>query len=182
LAGIEAGADRVSPSPTPQGWHVLWTRSNCEGLVHDQLAAQGLDVFLPTVTTWSRRGCRRQLERVPLFKGYLFLRHAVSKESYLSICKARGLVRILGERWDQLAVVRETEVKNLRRVLDTGRPVLPHSYLRLGQRVRIERGPFTGVEGVLVRANPRKGLLVVSIELLQRSVAVHLDCTDLVAA
>jgi len=34
----------------------------------------------------------------------------------------------------------------------------------------------------VVRSDPKKGLLVVSVELLQRSVAVHLDCTALEAA
>jgi transcription antitermination factor NusG len=48
--------------------------------------------------------------------------------------------------------------------------------------VRITRGPLANVEGTLVRVNPKKGLLVVSVDLLQRSVAVHLDCTQLEAA
>lgn len=59
---------------------------------------------------------------------------------------------------------------------------LPHPYLREGQRVRITRGPLAGVEGILVHSKPHKGLLVFSIELLQRSVAVEVDCTLVVAA
>jgi transcription antitermination factor NusG len=171
----------VAPA-TIQHWHVLWTRSNCEYLVHDQLAAQGFDLFLPTVETWSRRGTVRQIERMPMFRGYLFLRHAMDKESYLQVCKARGLVRIVGERWDRLAVVAESEIEALQRILVSGLPVFPHTYLREGQRVRITHGPLTDVEGIIVRSNARKGLLVVSIDLLQRSVAVHLDCTMLEAA
>jgi len=43
--------------------------------------------------------------------------------------------------------------------------------------VRIVQGPMTDVEGILVRTKPGKGLLVVSVELLRRSVAVEIDCT-----
>ena len=64
----------------------------------------------------------------------------------------------------------------------SGLPMLPHPYLRAGQRVRITRGPLADLEGVLVRINPKKGLLVVSVNLLRRSIAVQLDCTALEAA
>jgi transcription termination/antitermination protein NusG len=179
LLEIDVLPEIVAPAPATQGWHVLWTRSNCEYLVYDQLSAHGFDLFLPTVESWCRRGSVRHLERVPLFRGYLFLRRAMDKASYLQVCKARGLVRFLGERWDRLSVVRESEIEAVKRILDAGLSVLPYPYLRQGQRVRITRGPLADVEGIFVRANPKKGLLVVSVDLLQRSMAVHLDCTDL---
>jgi transcription antitermination factor NusG len=94
----------------------------------------------------------------------------------------RERVGILGERWDRLLTLRESEIETIKRLLGTGRRVLPHQFLQHGQRLRIKRGPLAGVEGILVRANPQKGLLVVSVDLLQRSVAVHLECTDLEAA
>ena len=161
---------------------MLWTRSNCEQVVHDQLATHGFALFLPTVQSWCRRGGVRRLARLPLFSGYVFLRHAIDKASYLEVCKARGLVRMLGERWDRLAVVPDSEIEAIRKISSSGVPVLPHPYLREGQRVRVTRGPLADVEGIVVRSSPKKGLLVVSVELLQRSVAVHLDCTVLEAA
>ena len=179
--GGEALPEMVTESVMPR-WRVLWTHSNCEQLVYDQLAAKGFDPFLPTVEAWSRRGGVRRLARIPMFGGYLFLRHAMDKASYLEVYKARGLVRILGERWDQLAAVPDSEIEAIQTLIHSGHAILPYPYLRQGQRVRITKGPFTDVEGILVRVNPRKGLLVVSVDLLQRSVAVHLDCTMLQAA
>jgi transcriptional antiterminator NusG len=179
--GGEALAEAAAESKTDR-WHVLWTRSNCEQAVHDQLAAHGFAPFLPTVQSWSRRGGVRRLARLPLFSGYVFLRHAIDKASYVEVCKARGLVRVLGERWDRLAVVPDAEIEAIQRISSSGVPVLPHPYLREGQRVRVTRGPLADVEGIVVRSSPRKGLLVVSVELLRRSVAVHLDCTVLEAA
>ena len=158
-------------------WLALWTHSHSEQLVHDQLMAKAFKVFLPLIPVWSRRNGTRHLIRKPMFPGYLFLRHALDKASYVEIMKTNGLARILGERWDRPAVVAAAEIDAIRQVLDTGMPVLPHSYLRAGHRVRIAQGPLAGVEGILVHNNPHKGLLVVSVELLQRSVAVEVDCT-----
>src|SRR5207247_9844327 len=104
------------------------------------------------------------------------------KTAWLGGCKGRGLVRVLGGRWDQLATVPDAEIEAIQRLTGSRLPMLPHPYLREGQRVRITRGPLADVEGILVRINPKKGLLVVSVDLLQRSVAVHLDCTQLEAA
>ena len=168
--------------PMTQSWHVLWTRSNCEQVVYDQLAAHGFSLFLPTVQSWCRRGGVRRLARTPLFSGYVFLRHAIDKASYLTLCKARGLVRVLGDRWDQLAVVPDAEIETIRKIVSSEAPVMPHPYLSQGQRVRVTRGPLADVEGIVVRSDPRKGMLVVSVDLLRRSVAVHLDCTVLEAA
>jgi transcription termination/antitermination protein NusG len=164
------------------GWHVLWTHSNCEQVVYDQLTAKGFNLFFPTIQAWCRRGGVKRLARLPLFRSYIFLRHAMDKTSYVEVCKARGLVRILGERWDRLATAAESEIAAIQKIIGTGLPVLPYPYLREGQRVRITRGPLADVEGIVLRGSPKKGLLVVSVNLLRRSVAVHVDCTVLEAA
>src|SRR6058998_2988591 len=146
--GGEALSEIVAEAVTPR-WRVLWTHSNCEQLVSDQLAAKGFDLFLPTVETWSRRGGVRRLSRVPLFRGYLFLRHVMDKASYLEVYKARGLVRLLGERWDRLDAVPDAEIEDIKRLVHSGLPILPYPYLREGQRVRITRGPLADVEGMV---------------------------------
>lgn len=165
---------------TDRQWYALWTHSHCEQLVHDQLAMKGYEMFLPTVDVWSQRaGVRRRIP-MPMFAGYLFLRHAMDKAGYIEVRKTRGLAGILGERWDCLAAVPGEEIEAIRAVLRARAPVLPHAYLRDGQRVRITRGPLANVEGILVRQKPHHGLLVLSVELLQRSVAVEVDCTCVV--
>ena len=175
----DAALSHTSPAPA---WHALWTRSHCERLVRDQLAANGLDVFLPTIERWSRRGGLRHLICVPMFPGYLFLHGAMDKTSYITVVKTRGLVQVLGERWDRLATIPDGEIEAIRRIVDAGVPVLAYGYLREGQRVRITRGPMTDVEGILVRTKPNRGLLVVSVDLVRRSVAVQVDCTAVTPA
>jgi transcription antitermination factor NusG len=179
-AAVAAG--RAQVRPFGRSWHVLWTKSNCEQLVHDQLAPKGFELFLPTVEVWSRRsGVRRRIP-VPMFPGYLFIHHSMDKRSYVEVLKARGLVRLLGERWDRLAVVPESEVEAIRRVVERRVTVLPHTYLSTGQRVRITAGALAGIEGILLRFKPNRGLLVISIDLLRRSVAAVVDCTKVVPA
>lgn len=172
----------LSREATLLQWHVLWTRSNCEQMVGDQLAAKGFEVFLPTTDAWVRRGGVRLLSRVPLFRGYLFLHHAMDKASYLEVTRTRGLVRLLGERWDRLDTIPHREVEGIRTVLRSGLPILPHPYLREGQRVRIVGGPLADVEGILLRSQADRGALVVSVHLLRRSIAVQVDCTLVEAA
>ncbi|OLC31706.1 MAG: hypothetical protein AUH31_02155 [Armatimonadetes bacterium 13_1_40CM_64_14] len=158
----------------------MWSHSHCEQLVRDQLASKGFEMFLPTIDVWSQRaGVRRRIP-MPMFSGYLFLRHAMDKAGYIEIRKTRGLAGILGERWDRLAAVPGDEIEAIRTVWRAGAAVLPHAYLRDGQRVRITRGPLANVEGILVRQKPHHGVLVLSVELLQRSVAVEVDCTCVV--
>jgi transcription antitermination factor NusG len=146
-------------------------------MVYEQLHAQGFEMLLPMIGQWVRRRGLRYLGRVPMFPGYLFLRHAIDKHSYLQVCKARGLVRILGEQWDRLASVPDREIEAIQMLVETDLPALPHPYLREGQRVRVIRGPLANAEGILLKSEPEKGLLVLSVELLRRSVGVEIDCT-----
>jgi transcription termination/antitermination protein NusG len=158
-------------------WHAVWTRSNCEQLVHDHLLAKGFRPFLPTLDAWIRRHGHRYRGHVPMFPGYVFFRDVMDKSHYLAVSRVPGLVRVLGERWDRLAVVPDREIEAIQRVVLTRLPVAPHPYLRGGQRVRITAGPFVDIEGMLLRTKPNRGLIVVSIDMLQRSIAVEVDCT-----
>src|SRR2546428_11337014 len=107
---VHAGDVHASPA---LAWHALWTRSHFEQLVHDQLAVKRFNLFLPKIDQWSRRGGVRRLIRVPLFPGYVFLHGAMDKTSYVEVLKARGLVQVLGERWDRLATIPDREIERV---------------------------------------------------------------------
>jgi len=173
-------ADRASDPAAEPRWFVLWTRSHCEQLVNDQLAAKGFHPFLPTIEVWSRHADVRRRVRVPMFPSYLFLHEALDKHADVEIRKARGVVAILGDAWDRRAVVPSHEVEAIRRAVGSRVAARPYPYLKEGQRVRIVRGPMTDVEGILLRVKNNKGFLVLSVDLLQRSVAVEVDCTMVV--
>jgi transcription termination/antitermination protein NusG len=163
-------------------WHALYTRSHSEQLVCDQLSAKGFRIFLPKIDAWSQRAGKRHLISVPMFPSYLFLHHAIDKNSYINVRKARGLVRILGESWDKPSIIPDAEIEAIQTTLNSSIPVTAHPYLREGQRVRITEGSLRGVEGILIQKKPTKGLLVLSVDLLRRSIAVEIDCSIVTAA
>ncbi|RPH98450.1 MAG: hypothetical protein EHM68_04430 [Lysobacterales bacterium] len=165
----------------PLGWHVLWTRSNSEQLVKEQLVAKDYEVFLPMNKQWSMNNSRTRrppIRSVPMFRGYLFLRHRIDRTAFLDISNTKGLVHILGARWDRLAQVPDEELASIKRAEESHEPLLPYPYLKVGSRVRITRGTLTNAKGILVRTELAKGLLVISVDLLQRSVAVKVNCAD----
>jgi transcription termination/antitermination protein NusG len=168
------------PSAERAPWHVAWTHSHCEQLVSDQLAAKGFHPFLPKIDVWSVRAGARRLVRAPMFPGYLFLNDVLDKTAHIEVRKARGLARILGDGWDRPAVVPEAEMAAVRQVAASRVPAFAHPYLCEGRRVRIVSGPLAEVEGILIKVRPEKGLLVLSVHLLQRSVAVEVDGTQVV--
>lgn len=167
---------------SPPRWYVLWTRSNCEQRVADQLRAQGFDAFLPQVDIWSRRRGTRRLIRAPMFPGYVFLHQAITREAYLRANRVKGMVRFLGRGWDALATVPDPEIDGIRAAQAADLPRMPHPYLAVGQRVRVVSGPLADVEGILLSTEADSGLLILSIELLRQSVAVRIDCTQAVPA
>jgi len=175
--GEEGRTRTVAAGETPDvRWHVLWTWSHCEQKVHDQLTAKGFDPFLPRISVWSMRCRKRHRISRPMFPGYLFLRHAMDQESYFEVLKARGLVRVMGKGWSRLATVPDQEIEPIKKILDPQLTALHHPFIREGRRVRVTRGSLAGLEGVLVRSKPNKGLLVLSVDLLMQSVAVEVDC------
>jgi transcription antitermination factor NusG len=169
--------DDSSARTTEAAWYVLWTRSQSEQLVHDQLADRGFKVFLPTIDKWVRRQGMRYHAMVPMFAGYLFINRQMDPQSYIEVSQTRGLVKVLGDGWDRLAVVPAQQIEAIIKVHASRLHATPHPYLQTGQRVRVVDGLLAGAEGILIRTIPNKGLFVISVDLLQRSVAVELDCT-----
>jgi transcription termination/antitermination protein NusG len=163
-------------------WYALWTHSHCEQLVRDQLAGKGFQVFLPKIETWSRRAGVKHRILTPMFPGYLFVREDLSDARYAELLGARGLVCVLGNGAGGLAQVPDDEIDAIRTVVDAQVRAVPHPYLRTGQRVRITSGPLADVEGVLVERHAGKGLLVLSVHLFQRSVAVEVEPAFAMAA
>jgi transcription antitermination factor NusG len=114
-----------------------------------------------------------QLE-LPLFSGYVFLRLALCDR--MRVVSIPSLVRLVGFNGLPAALADE-EMEILRLGLGQSFLAEPHPFLTVGRRVRIVEGPFAGLEGVLKRKKSNLRV-VVSLELIQRSVAVDVDAAD----
>ncbi len=158
-------------------WYAVWTHSHCEQSVSHQLSSKGFAAFLPEMSQWSKRGGEKRLIRVPMFPGYLFVRDAMDKTSYIEILKSRGVVRILEDGWTRLTPVPDSEIDAIQHVVQAEVPVFAHEHLSEGDRVEVVEGPLAGIEGLFVQDKLTKGRLVLNIDLLGRSVAVEVDCT-----
>lgn len=167
-----SASDIWPASRAGEQWFAVWTRNQFEDRVEGALARKGLEVFLPRVRLPSRRVDRRVILSRPLFPGYLFLRFTPSRESYVRVASTDGVVRILGERWDALHAVPEPQVAAVKRVVESAREARSVPWIRAGDRVRIVVGPLEGLEGFVQTSRPGRARFVVSVDLLQRSVAV----------
>jgi transcription termination/antitermination protein NusG len=189
-----------------ESWYAIWTRSHCERLVEQQLTARGFSPFLPEVATprhssgqalrqgsgqalrqGSGQGARNTAGRArnsvkaaPMFPGYLFVRDAMTKERYVEMLGVRGIVRVLEDGWTRLTPIPESDIDAIRHIVESGVAVFPHPLLRHGDRVRVMDGPLSGIEGIFVTDSQQKGRLVVTIDLLGRSVALEVSGEDVV--
>lgn len=138
-------------------WYALYTRSHCEQLVCDQLTAKGFHIFLPTLDVWSRRAGQRRRIAVPMFPGYLFLRHAIDKASYIEVRNARGLVRILGDRWDRLSVVPDADIDAIHTTVHAAVPSCPIRTSGKGNACALPKNRYEGSKASWSRASPPRG-------------------------
>lgn len=155
-------------------WYAAYTSANHEKKVAVQLAQKGVENFLPlydSVRRWKDRRVRLQL---PLFPGYVFVRLPLSEK--LKVLQVAGVARLVGFG-DRPVSLPEEEMEALRRGACGEVRMAPHPYLIEGRRVRIMKGPLTGMEGIFLRR--KSGMrLVLSIDLIMRSIAVDVDAAD----
>lgn len=156
-------------------WFAVYTRANHEKRVADQFSGRGVEHFLPqyeSVRRWKDRKVRLQL---PLFPGYLFV-HLASPER-LRVLQVPGVVRLVGFNGSPTPMTQE-DIGRIREFLGQGWTAEPHPYLQTGRRARVVRGPLVGMEGIIARRKSRTRL-VLSFELIQRSMAIEMEEGDL---
>jgi transcription elongation factor/antiterminator RfaH len=158
---------------TVQGlpWYALqcWVRK--ESLIVTQLETQGFECFLPkykSVREWSDR--KKEVEQ-PLFPGYVFCRFEYSQRRPIVVTP--GVLQVVGCGRTPMPV-EQREIEAIQFAIASEVPTQPWPYLAIGERVRIHTGKLSGLEGILVnfKGNHR---VVLSVSLLQRSVALEVD-------
>jgi transcription antitermination factor NusG len=156
-------------------WYAAYTYANHEKRVAAEIEARGTEHFLPIYSSVRRWRDRRVTLDLPLFPGYVFVRLALRDK--LRVLQIPSVVRFVGFDGYPVALPDE-EMEILRSRLCERLRAEPHPFLTVGRRVRITNGPFAGFEGVLKR-NKSSLRVVVSLNLIQRSVAVDVDAADI---
>jgi transcription antitermination factor NusG len=164
----------LGDTPDQANWYALYTCPRHEKRVVQQIEQHRISCFLPlyrSVRRWKDR--RKELE-LALFPGYVFVRIAL--QDRLQVLRLASVVRFVSFNGHPLPLP-QGEMDTLMTGLRSGVRAEPHPYLTVGRRVRVKHGPLAGSQGILVRRKDRFRV-VLSLELIMRSVAVEVDEAD----
>ncbi len=157
-------------------WYAVHTKSRHEYKAHMGLLQKNLTSFLPEMEVWSKRKDRKKKISIPLFPGYLFIEATLDNETKLAILKTFGVVRILGKKENAEPIpVPDDKIEAIQRLLVKKVEIFTMQYPKAGEPAQIIDGPFAGIVGTVLKSDPEKELFVISIDLLQRSVAIKLE-------
>jgi len=135
------------------------------------LENSGFECFLPLSKSTRKWSDRLKEIELPLFPGYLFCR--MNPNDRLPVLMVPGVMQIAGTGSTPIPV-EEHEIAAIQRVEKSGLSTMPWPYLKIGNIARIEEGPLRGLSGIVIRI--KSGLkLVLSVDLLKRSIAVEID-------
>jgi transcription elongation factor/antiterminator RfaH len=155
----------------PPHWYAVYTSPRHEKRVREHLGHRRVECFLPlfrSIHRW-KNGCKAQVE-LPLFPGYLFVN--IPRSERVRVLDVPGVLSFVGPKGEP-ARLSDFEIETLRSGLHLQK-VEPYRGLAIGQKVRINAGALQGLEGVLVR-NANSLRVVITVDLIQQSVAVELD-------
>jgi transcription antitermination factor NusG len=156
---------------TTFAWHAVYTRHQHEKTVARLLSGKGLETFLPLYATVHRWKTGMKQLSLPLFPCYVFVRGPV--ERWLPVLSTPGVHAVVAFG-GRPAMISRLEIDAVRTVVEGAVKAEPHPFIKCGDRVRIKAGPLEGIEGILLRKKSQWKLLL-SVEMLERSVAVEID-------
>ena len=159
-------------------WFAVWTRSRHEQVVREQLEKKRIEAFLPTITRWSRWNDRKKKIDWPLFPGYCFARF--DPGDTLPVLKCTGVVNIVSFE-GRPAPIPDVELDSIRLLVDSDLQYDPCPLIKEGTMVEVVSGPLRGVVGRLVRKDPHRARLVLSVDLIGQAVSVEVDAADVKA-
>jgi transcriptional antiterminator NusG len=165
----------LTESPLQPNWYAIHTRSRHEKMVHTQLEAKGITSFLPVVSRVHKWSDRKQNVELPLFPGYAFVHMTPTPDAYYSVLRTVGVAQFVGDGRKGIPIP-EKEIDDVRTIVRSKHSCSSHEFFKAGQRVRVRGGCLDGVEGTLVSANSRS--LIVSVEIIRKSIAISVDGYD----
>jgi transcription antitermination factor NusG len=163
--------------PDHPRWYAVYTCARHEKKVAQHFEERGITYFLPLYTSihnWNKKSAKVS---EPLFPGYVFVQTLQHRRDPLGV---PGVVQLVGMGKSPTEIPAE-EIESLRTVIRRGYKIAPHPYLTPGDRVRIASGPMAGTVGTIKRTSAGCRI-VISVDILMRSVAVEVDAASLIAA
>ncbi len=155
-----------------KSWYGVRVRPKCEARASSELSARGFEAFLPTRHVRRRWSDRVKTLEVPVFPGYLFCRF--QPEERVKVLGVPAVIQILGIGAIPVPVS-DNEIEAIQTMVTSRLMLTPWPYLCTGQHVRIGHGPLAGIDGIVAKAEDGNPRVVVSVSLLQRSIATQIE-------
>ena len=152
-------------------WYALRVKSRREKHVAASACNKGFDAYLPLYACRHRWSDRFKLVELPLFPGYVFCRLNVARR--LPVLTIPGVLHIVSIGKTPIPID-EVEIAAIRAATDSKLSVEPYPFMQVGQRVRLQSGPLTGFEGILLAGLGQKRV-VISLSVLKRSVVMEIE-------
>jgi transcription antitermination factor NusG len=156
-------------TPPDQQWYALTVPYQHERQTEKALQSKGWETLVPLYRSRRQWSDRTKDVEMPLFAGYVLCHFNLTDR--IHVLDTPGVSTIVGFG-DGPAALEVSEIATIQRIVSSNLPLAPWPYLKAGDRVRVEHGPMRGQEGTLVRTNDSMHL-VINIDGLQRSIAVH---------
>jgi transcription antitermination factor NusG len=152
-------------------WVALTVRPRLERPVQQRLTNAGLETFVPWHGVRRRWSDRVKVVEENLFPGYVFCRSRFADRRM--VMGHPGVSSVVSFNHTP-ATIPDVQIDALRLAIQSGLSLGPWPFLKVGQKVRIERGVLAGLEGLLSR-NVSAWNLVVSVDALRRSFAIEIE-------
>jgi transcription antitermination factor NusG len=157
-------------------WYAIYCRHKHERVVNDVLATKGILSYLAEYETRVQWGTRCRKVRKNMLPGYVLVNMpAHDSELYLHVLQTHGVVKFVGKPWPQLSAIPTEQIDSVKALLGSQNVFEETAYFSAGEPVKVFAGPLAGMVGRIMHATCRKSRVVISIDLLQRSVAVEVD-------
>lgn len=171
---LTASQAKLDAGTNPASWYALYTSARHEKAIAARLVDRRINHLVPLYRSIRKWKDRKVEVDLPLFPGYVFVQIDLARR--FEVLNIPGAVRFVSFHGSPEPLA-EAEVTRLRTSLDKGMAAEPCPYVRVGRRVRVTNGPMAGAEGILIRKK-RSLRFVLSLELIQRSIAVEIDASD----
>jgi transcription antitermination factor NusG len=153
-------------------WFAVQTRPRHEKKVSLGFKEKGIHSFLPLHREKRQWSDRWQWIESPLFSNYVFVQISSRAESRVSVLRTSGVLRFAGVRGG--TSIPQEQIQSLQAIVDQRIPLEPREFIKVGERVRIRGGALNGIEGILAAIKNDRSL-VISVEPIQKSVAIRID-------
>jgi transcription antitermination factor NusG len=160
---------------TGKHWYAVYCKSRHERLVNERLLAKGITTYLADYETRVQWGIRLRKVKKNLLPGYVLVQAQMDSRAYLNILQTQSVVKFVGNPWPKLSWIPDDQVESLQLLLGSHEHFEELPYWRAGDKVEVIAGPLAGLRGLIDGASNRKNRVIVSIDLLRRSVAVEVE-------